>query len=477
MPNQPLRRTWPKSPRTRALPGAPLLMALLLSVLALAGCAATSVRGPAAARPDPAFAEAHTLAVGLAAMPAAGRKADAARIDRLVASLDDATLTRETAALPAGDPLYDFAGRALITRGLPLPRPFDRNHAAATGRPAAESDGYRPPLRLAVLLPLSGSLATAAVPVRDGLLAGYYAEHRRRPEIAFYDTAGGVGPAYARAVAAGSDFVVGPLGRDEVGRLFGQAKLDVPVLALNRGSVAPPTGSASFSLAPEDDGIAAAEYLVSRKAMHALVLADGDDAMRRAVAAFREQYQQRGGQVVSELVVAPTPADMGVALAKATGAPSPDGAPVVDAVFLAVRASQATALAPQLAATGLGGAQTVATSQLGAATPKDTADHALDGIAFPSDAWTVRSVPGLPSAASASSMLASARGPAQRLFAFGYDAWLLVAYLDRLAADPNASVPGATGRLRLDGFGNIVRTPAWSAWSGDIALPLDDAGG
>ena len=146
-------------------------------------------------------------------------------------------------------------------------------------------------------------------------------------------------------------------------------------------------------------------------------------------------------------------------------------------MFLAVRASQARALAPQLAAAGLGGKVRVATSQLGAATAKDTADHALDGIAFPSDAWTVRNIPGLPSADSAASLLASARGPAQRLFAFGHDAWLLVAYLDRLAADPNAHVPGATGQLRLDGFGNVVRTPAWTAWIGDVAMTLGDAGG
>lgn len=480
MPKPPFRSIRLQSPRRLA----PLLVALLLAML-LAGCATTSVRGPAAGRPDPAFAEARSLAAGLATLPATERQANAARIDRLVARVDDATLAREAAALPAGDPLYDFAGRALITRGLPLPRPFDRNRVASATRPPADADGYRPPLRLAVLLPLSGNLATAAVPVRDGLLAGYYAERRRRPDIAFYDTTAGVAAAYTRAVAAGSDFVVGPLGRDEVGRLFGQATLDVPVLALNRGNVAPPAGSASFSLAPEDDGIAAAEYLVARKALHALVFVDGDDGMRRAVAAFREQYVQRGGQVVSELAVAPAPADMGAALAKvvrSAGAASPGGAPAVgaptvDAVFLAVRASQASALAPQLDAAGLGGAQTVATSQLGAATAKDTADHALDGIAFPSDAWSVRNVPGLPSAASAAALLASARGPAQRLFAFGYDAWQLVAYLDHLAGDPNASAPGATGRLRLDGFGNVVRTPAWSAWSGDIALPLGDAGG
>src|SRR5690606_427940 len=52
-----------------------------------------------------------------------------------------------------------------------------------TARPPAERDGYRPPLKLAVLLPLSGDLATAAASVRDGLLASYYGEHRARPEI------------------------------------------------------------------------------------------------------------------------------------------------------------------------------------------------------------------------------------------------------------------------------------------------------
>src|SRR5690606_35895397 len=56
----------------------------------------------------------------------------------------------------------------------------------AGDRPPAERDGYRPPRKLAVLLPLTGSLATAAGPVRDGLLAGYYGEQRRRPDLEFY---------------------------------------------------------------------------------------------------------------------------------------------------------------------------------------------------------------------------------------------------------------------------------------------------
>src|SRR3546814_9858573 len=108
-------------------------------------------------------------------------------------------------------------------------------------RPPAERDGYRPPLKLAVLLPLSGNLATAGASVRDGLLAGYYGERRTRPEILFYDTAnssGGAIAAYNKAVDDGADQVLGHLGSDGVDAVFRSVQPGVPVLALNRGNVA-----------------------------------------------------------------------------------------------------------------------------------------------------------------------------------------------------------------------------------------------
>ncbi|MFX8098647.1 penicillin-binding protein activator, partial [Acinetobacter baumannii] len=84
-------------------------------------------------------------------------------------------------------------------------------------------------------------------------------ESRRRPEVQFYNTAaGGALAAYERAVADGSQLVIGPLGRAEVDALFSRGQLPVPVLALNRGNVRPPAGAASFSLSPEDEGSAAA---------------------------------------------------------------------------------------------------------------------------------------------------------------------------------------------------------------------------
>ena len=60
-------------------------------------------------------------------------------------------------------------------------------------------------------------------------LAGYYAERREKPELAFYDTAGTASGAVAardRAIAEGADQILGPLGRDEVSALFNAPLMD-----------------------------------------------------------------------------------------------------------------------------------------------------------------------------------------------------------------------------------------------------------
>lgn len=437
---------------------APVLLAALMG-----GCVTTpkeETRTEQAAR-SAQMQQAQALAVAAATQAGATRQAQDQQIDRLLAQLDDATLAREAAALPPGDPLYNHVGRALLLRGLPLPRPFDRSGWTfdAGNRPAADRDGYRPPVKLAVLLPLSGGLATAAAPVRDGLLAGYFGETRVKPAIQFYDTAAGVTAAYERAVAEGNDFVVGPLGRDEVTTVFSRPSLPVPVLALNRGDVPPPAGNASFSLTPEDEGVAAAEWLLSRKASRVLVVVGEDENLRRATQALRERLGERGA-VVTDVV----------------GGATLDYAPYaqkgVDGLFLAVRGPTARAVMARLSLAGLAGKPAVATSQLLSGTGNAAEDAALDGIAFPADAWSTHGTRGLPNASVAAEMLPNARGAAARLFAFGHDAWQLTAYLERLALSADGRIEGATGTLRIDGFGNVQRTPAWSTFRGGAIVPL-----
>lgn len=456
-------------------PAARWMGALVTAAFLLGGCASVNTRPTTDASQQrdahPLVKQAGELLRAGGSLDAAARNANDSRIDALLSQLDDATLAREAAAMPTGDPLYDYVGRALLRRGLPLPRPFDRAawQFDASTRPPADTDGYRPPVKLAVLLPLSGELATAAGSVRDGFLAGYYGESRRRPEITFIDTHGTVGgalAAYDQAASTGHDFVLGPLSREGVNALFGNGALPVPVLALNRGSIAPPAGNASFSLSPEDEGIAAAELLLDRGARRVLVVGGSDDTQRRAVSALRDRLGERGA-VVTDVV--------GAGIADLTPFAQKEGG--IDAIFLAIRGSAARELMPALALAGLADKPRVATSQLLSGTGKAEEDRVLDGIAFPGEVWTSRGgVRGLPPVASVAQTLPTARGGGARLFAFGFDAWLLTAYLERLASSADGNMPGATGNLRIDGFGNIQRTPAWSTFSSGIAVPLADAG-
>jgi outer membrane PBP1 activator LpoA protein len=325
--------------------------------------------------------------------------------------------------------------------------------------PPADRDGYRPPARLAVVLPLTGSLARAGASVRDGLLTAYYGETRRRPEIRFYDTAGnaaGAIKAYDQAVAEGAQLVLGPLTRDEAGALFARGNPTVPVIALNRGPMPPTRGSASFALAPDDEGAAAAERLVQRGARRVFAFVQADDNSQRALAALRLRLRDFGGEVVGQRSVEAASPELAAQIAQDLAGAAPNG------IFLALKAPQARAVASALRASPAMGLPRVSSS-LVLSGANERQDAALDGIEYPELPWLLGSGGALPSPASIK--LSSARGELQRLFAFGSDAWALVAWYERLWADPGFSLGGATGQLRIDDRGQVLHGPAWAEFA------------
>ncbi len=397
------------------------------------------------------------------------------RIGKLLGALDDTTLARDAAALPPGHPLYIHAGRMLTARGLPLPHPYARGSGfmADNTRPPADEDGYRPPLKLALLLPGTGPVAAAGSAVRDGFMTAYYTETRRRPEVRVYDsadTAGGAVKAYRKAVDDGSDFVVGPLGREQVAAVFDEADTPVPILALNHTTESAPPGSASFSLAPEDEGAAAAQRLLGKGARRTIAFTAKDDNAVRALSAFREAYAQRGGTIVAEAVISDSGPNYATALHSALEKTGGD----YDAIFLALKAPAARLLATQLPANGFRAVPRVSTSLILSGGGNARLDQELDGIEYPELAWLLHSVGGMPDAATLGSHLPSAKGGGARLFAFGADAYRLAAYLEALAINPQASVRGATGELRIDGLGNVLRDSDWAVFSGGHARPVQD---
>ena len=394
------------------------------------------------------------------------RAAAGRNIERLLSLVPAAELAQKSAGLSANEPFYAYAARELKKRGMPLPMAVasSLSNDRSNPFPPAESDGYRPPNQLAVLLPLSGNSAGAGMAVRDGFLSQYYAENRRRPRINFYDTAGsadGARSAASKAIAEGAQMIVGPLTRDEVNAVSNQTDITVPVLFLNRGQNPPAPGNLSFALSPDEEGWISADRFANRNQMSVIIFTQRDDTAQRTVAAFKDQYKIRGGQVISEQFIEGEAVDLP---AKITALVAANGANA-SAIYIALKAPQARALMTQLKTSSLAGAPKLSASLIlnGASA---SLDGVLDGIEMPELPWLLNQFNGLPNADSVAKTMPSTRGPAQRLFAFGADAWQLSAYLDRLQKDAGFMLAGATGNLRVDSLGNVQHDPSWGVFSG-----------
>jgi len=393
------------------------------------------------------------------------RAAAGRNIERLLGLVPAAELSQKSAGLSASEPLYAYAARELKKRGMPLPMPVtSQGGTRSNAFPPAESDGYRPPNQLAVLLPLSGSSAGAGIAVRDGFLSQYYAENRRRPRVNFYDTAGnaeGAKNAASKAIAEGEQMIVGPLTRDEVNAVSNQADVTVPVLFLNRGQNPPAPGNLSFALSPDEEGWISADRFANRNQMSVIIFAQRDDTAQRTVAAFKDQYKIRGGQIIAEHMVEGEAMELPAKISALLAGNNANAS----AIYIALKAPQARALMTQVKISSLASAPKLAASLIlnGASASQDTV---LDGIEMPELPWLLNQYSGLANADSVAKNMPSIRGPAQRLFAFGADAWQLSAYLDRLQKDAGFVLAGATGSMRVDSMGNVQRDPAWAVFSG-----------
>lgn len=351
------------------------------------------------------------------------------------------------------------------------------------GMPAPEilaplaAGGRWPPRAIALLLPLTGAYAEAAESVRDGVLAGYYALPAPRPALRLYDTGGGPEgalAAYRQAQTDAADLALGPLTREAVDALAAEPALPLPLLALNRPVSPLPPGHASFALTPEDEAAAVADRMLRYGQRRILAVAAGGDATaQRVLEAFAARLREGGGEVREVATVVPGSADFGAVLAQSFARLGAEGH---DAVFVALRAPEARLLIPQLAVAGFEPRPLLATSQILIGGGNARLDRELDGIEFTDLAWRLNPPPGLPEAERTAAALPSARGGGARLFAFGLDAIGLIGRLPALLADPEAGMDGATGRLRLDLFGNVVRTPAWAVFRGGRPQPAGEGG-
>ena len=361
------------------------------------------------------------------------------------------------------------------------------------------------PERIAVLLPLSGNYQAQAAAVRDGLMAAYFqvAGSGRPPSVTLYDSGTGADQAlaaYQKAVADGSNMVIGPLTKDAVAAIAGQGSLPVPVLALNYldAGKAGPAGFYQFGLRPEGEAEQAAERAIAEGYTRGVVLVSNDDFGARMFNAFSTRFKELGGELLGMQTYIPgTSADgykdtlaqlfnldasneRAQRLATTLGTRldfDPRRRQDLQFIFLTGAPDDARTLQPQIAYNYGEDLPVYSTSriyELG-----DSVDNTvLNGISFDDMPWTLEdSGPVAELRASVQHNWPNNFSGNSRLYALGFDAYRLLPLLYNTHGISQA-VPGVTGQLSLDADGRVHRNLDWAEFDdgnteilAPIALP------
>ncbi|WP_299798559.1 penicillin-binding protein activator [uncultured Shewanella sp.] len=164
------------------------------------------------------------------------------------------------------------------------------------------------PKNIAVLLPLSGSRATLASTVKQGILSRYLANPDDSVSINFFDTAKGAQTAYQAALDGGAEFIIGPLLQSEVEQLQQPALAStsdspqqlltgavkrVPQLYLNHiENFIPDDNQFYFALSPANEARDAAKRIFNDGITTPLLLASNNAVGHRMADSFNQAWTE-----------------------------------------------------------------------------------------------------------------------------------------------------------------------------------------
>jgi uncharacterized protein len=348
---------------------------------------------------------------------------------------------------------------------------------------------------LALILPLSGRTAGPAAQIRDGFMTAWYQmPANSRPRLRVYDSgAAPIADTVAQATAAGAEFIVGPLTREEVLAAADLLTTRPPLLSLNflPADRPAPERFFQFALSPEDDARAVARYIGGSGRRNGVVIVPEGDWGTRVAAAFDEELRAAGGYVLGQSTYNTAEKDYGAAIMQVLRTDDsrarqqrvqaaigqklefePRRRADIQFIFMPTQPPLvARLLRPQLRFHLAGD---IPTYTLGDAyEPHPTANQEIDGVMFPDMPWMLGEGP-LSAEVRAAAVQAYGDSGARRgrLFAFGYDALRIAAALQRGQTVPPQ---GLTGTLSMDAQGRVRRGLEWVRIKGGAPTPLETA--
>ena len=166
-------------------------------------------------------------------------------------------------------------------------------HLAARFPPALFRRQYDAPRKIALLLPQSGPLSSAATAIQNGFLSAHLqTASPTNIAVDVYDTTTTeITTLIEQVVDDGVDVIVGPLEKENVRRVLEKNAANVPIVALNRPTLGPQLNPelelVQLAQVVEDDAIAVANQLHLQDLRRVLLVLGDDHWCVRAALSFR----------------------------------------------------------------------------------------------------------------------------------------------------------------------------------------------
>ncbi len=362
---------------------------------------------------------------------------------------------------PANAKAAKMISKAVVTPYTPS-KPVPVTPVPAPSKPVINTSAT-PPLpsslkRVAVILPLSGSLSSIGQSLLSGIKKAQK-DYATNVEVKTYDSnSGNINAVYRKAISGGVDFVIGPFSKPKIAELSRVSFLPVNTLSLNymaQGKA--PTGLYQFGLLPEDEAAQAARQALQDGHKKIAIVAPDSSWGRRLRDTFGNVYSRGGGKVSITVNYANRNggyADIAKGLMRKKGD--------FDAIFLAASPTQARGIQPAIHKGALKEMPVYATSHVYSGLANPYKNINLEGISYTEIPWILEvHKQGLPQ-----------ESQFPRLRALGMDALMVAKGMRQLKG--GAALNGRTGRIQVISDGTLHRQLKWAKFNGGSPIPLSN---
>jgi uncharacterized protein len=334
--------------------------------------------------------------------------------------------------------------------------------------------------KIAVLLPLSGKLASPANALKAGLEQANIATGNKLAFSYYDENSQSMPELLAQAENNGAQLIVGPLQKNKLEQLVA-SHTSVPVLALNQLDGQPAADNLYyFSLSPENEAAQIAQKINEDGMKHPLLLLPSNALGDRTATGFNSYWKSldTGDADVAkfrsrdELLSLLRQKLGGKASALQAGqvqslAEDPASQPDhVDSIYMLASAFEASSIKSSVDMM-LGNSPVRPTYYLGSKSNngamKPDVALALNGMQLGDMPWMLNRMPD--QLTKATTALPQASGDQLRLYAMGYDVSTLVPQLSALREDPEAKINGLTGVLHVTTDGVILHDLLWTRYT------------